>query len=258
MSSPDSQSPRERTITVRGTARTGAAGALILVPDELPVYVGSLRRWPAELEGGLKIIASTTPGAYLVPGLVARFQSRYPRVRPEIAIADSAAVLAAILAGHWDLGFVGGNVADERLRSRAIAEDEIVLAVSASHPLAREEAVSLSQLADLPFLEREVGSGTVESLNRALARRHLQLPPRRTVMVLSSCQAIIGAVRQGLGVGFVSTLALAEAGADVVGVRLGEVPTRRRLSLVYRASPPLPPVATAFVRSLEEAALTPA
>jgi hypothetical protein len=51
MSSPDSQSPRARTITVRGTARTGAAGALVLVPDELPVYVGSLRRWPAELEG---------------------------------------------------------------------------------------------------------------------------------------------------------------------------------------------------------------
>ena len=246
----------------QGPPRLTGEGERVLVYAEsaLAAYTAMLAtvQGPAELEGGLKIIASTTPGAYLVPGLVARFQSRYPRVRPEIAIADSAAVLAAILAGHWDLGFVGGNVADERLRSRAIAEDEIVLAVPASHPLAREEAVSLSQLADLPFLEREVGSGTVESLNRALARRHLQLPPRRTVMVLSSCQAIIGAVRQGLGVGFVSTLALAEAGADVVGVRLAEVPTRRRLSLVYRAAPPLPPVAAAFVRSLEEAALPPA
>ena len=77
-------------------------------------------------------------------------------------------------------------------------------------------------------------------------------------MVLSSCQAMIAAVRQGLGVGFVSTLALAEAGADVVGVRLAEVPTRRRLSLVYRSVPPLPPVAAAFVRSLEETVLPPA
>jgi hypothetical protein len=51
MSSPESQSPGARTITVRGTARTGAAGALILVPDERPVYVGGVRRWPAELEG---------------------------------------------------------------------------------------------------------------------------------------------------------------------------------------------------------------
>jgi hypothetical protein len=51
MSGPESQRPRARSITVRGTARTGAAGALILVPDELPVYVGGLRRWAAELEG---------------------------------------------------------------------------------------------------------------------------------------------------------------------------------------------------------------
>jgi hypothetical protein len=51
MSGSESQSPKARTITFRGTARTGAAGALILVPDELPVYVGGLRRWPAELEG---------------------------------------------------------------------------------------------------------------------------------------------------------------------------------------------------------------
>jgi hypothetical protein len=51
MSGSESQSPKARTITVRGTARTGAAGALILVPDELPVYLGGLRRWPAEVEG---------------------------------------------------------------------------------------------------------------------------------------------------------------------------------------------------------------
>jgi hypothetical protein len=51
MSGPESQSHGARTITVRGTARTGASGALILVPDELPVYLGGVRRWPAELEG---------------------------------------------------------------------------------------------------------------------------------------------------------------------------------------------------------------
>jgi hypothetical protein len=51
MSGSDGQSPTARTITVRGTARTGAAGALILVLDELPVYVGGLPRWPTELEG---------------------------------------------------------------------------------------------------------------------------------------------------------------------------------------------------------------
>ena len=70
-------------------------------------------------------------------------------------------------------------------------------------------------------------------------------------MVLSSCQAIVAAVRQGLGVGFVSTLALAESGGDVVGVRLAEVSTRRRLSLVYPAGRTLTAVPAAFVHAIE-------
>jgi len=240
-----------------GASRLTAPGERFLAYAEaaLAAQASALEsiREPADVEGALRIIASTTPGAYLVPQLVARFQARHPRVRPEIAVVDSAAVLEAVLASQWELGFVGGIVADSRLRVWPIAEDEVVLAVPSRHPLAREGVVSLRDLANLPFLEREEGSGTVQSLTHALGRQHLSLPPRRVVMVLSSCQAIIAAVRQGLGVGFVSTLALAEAGvADVAGVRLAEVSTRRRLSLVYRSSPPLPTVARAFVRSIEE------
>ncbi len=235
--------------------RLTTAGERFLVYAEatLAGYSGVLAslRDPTMLEGDLRIIASTTPGAYLVPRLVARFHDRYPGVRPEIAIADSAAVLAAVSAGQWDLGFVGGVVNGESLRAQVVAEDEIVLAVPANHRLAQEGTVSLAQLASLPFLEREEGSGTVQSLQRALARQHLSLPGRRVVMVLSSCQAIVTAVRQGLGVGFVSTLALSESGGDVVGVRLAEISTRRRLSLVYPAGRTLTAVPAAFVQAIE-------
>jgi len=205
------------------------------------------------VEGDLRVIASTTPAAYLVPSLVARFRDLHPRVRPAVAIGDSAEVVAAIQQGRWDLGFTGSPVKDQSLRSRAIAEDEVVLAVPARHPLGRQPVVRLDDLTDQPFLDREEGSGTLDSVRAALAQRRLTLPPRRVVMVLSSCQAMIAAVRQGLGIGFVSALALDQsADPDVVGVRLAEVSMRRQLYLVYRGHQDLLPVAKAFVDFVEQ------
>ncbi|HLH74334.1 MAG TPA: LysR family transcriptional regulator, partial [Chloroflexota bacterium] len=148
-----------------------------------------IRAVPSSLEGDLRIIASTTPGAFLVPRLVARFRERYPRVRPEIAIADSAAVVAALHERQWDIGFTGGPVRDPSLQATVVAEDEIVLAVPVHYPLAKRKQVSLADLTDVPFLDREEGSGTLQSLRAALAARRLTLPRRNVVMVLSSCQA---------------------------------------------------------------------
>ena len=227
------------------------AEGLIAAHGEL---LAELRLGPTSLEGDLRIIASTTPGAYLVPRLVARFRDQYPKVRPEVAITDSAAVIAALHEGQWDVGFTGGSVNDSALRSSVVAEDEIVLAVPTKHPLAQKEQVRLAELAGVPFVDREEGSGTLQSLRAAFAVRHLRLPSRSTVMVLSSCQAVVAAVRQGVGVGFVSTLALADVDAtEVVGVRLADLSVRRRLSFVYRKLPVLPPVVAAFVDFVEQA-----
>jgi len=217
--------------------------------------LAELRLEPTPPEGDLRIIASTTPGAYLVPRLVARFREQFPRVQTEIAITDSAAVLVALQDGKWEVGFTGGPVRDPALQSTVVAEDEILLAVPAGHPFAERGHVSLAELGNVPFLDREEGSGTFQSLRSMLAKQHLILPSRRIVMVLSSCQAIVAAVRQGLGVGFVSSLALADANiAEVVGIRLTEVSVRRRLSLVWRKDQALLPVTAVFVRFVEEQA----
>lgn len=236
-------------LTEAGQRFLAFAEAAITQHDSM---LAEVRGAAPELTGDLRIIASTTPGAYLVPSLVARFHERHPRVQPSVAIADSAAVVAAIADGRWDVGFTGAPVHDPALRSSVIAEDEIVLAVPSGHALAARERVALAELGNLPFLEREDGSGTRESLRAALARQGLALPPRRIVMVLSSCQALIAAVRQGLGVGFVSTLALDPSPtAEVVGVRLADVAVRRRMYLVHAQRRDLPPVAAAFVAFVE-------
>jgi DNA-binding transcriptional LysR family regulator len=201
----------------------------------------------AVLEGELRIAASTTPGEFLVPGLVAEFSARHPGVRAVVFTTDSEEVVAALLGRRWDVGFAGAHLGHARLRFEPLADDEVVLAVPAHHPFAARAEVALDDLAEQRFVEREGGSGTLLSVRRALAQRGLALPAYRVSMTLSTTQAIVAAVRAGYGIGFVSSLALLERpDSRVVTVRLAGLPLRRKLYLVREERRVLPLIARHF------------
>ncbi len=201
----------------------------------------------AGLEGTLRIAASSTPGEFLVPRLVAGFTERYPDVRPVVFTSDSEAVVNELLERRWDLGFVGARIERNGLRYAPVAEDEIILAVPAHHELAGRGEITLEALAEQRFVDREGGSGTLLSVRRALAERGLSLPPHRVCMTLSTTQAIVSAVRAGYGIGFVSSMALADrSDGRVVGVRLAGIPLRRTLYMVHETRRVLPLVVRRF------------
>src|SRR5437764_2107277 len=84
---------------------------------------------PSRLAGELRIVASTTPGEFVVPGLVSAFTASHPRVSPRIQIADSTEVVVQIRSRKADVGFSGVRLPGRDLVHRPIATDEIVLAV---------------------------------------------------------------------------------------------------------------------------------
>lgn len=206
-------------------------------------------RVPAQpLRGVLRVAASTTPGEFLVPEGVARFTQQYPRVEPQIFITDTAEVVALVAARQQDVGFTGACLPRASLVYRVVADDEIVLAVPASHPFARRTEIDVADLEGQALIEREGGSGTYMAVRQALAARGLALPPHRMVMSLSTTQAIVSAVQRGLGIGFVSSLALTTRPMkDVVAVRIAALPLRRPLYLVYDERQALQPITRAFI-----------
>lgn len=249
----------ERELGVRllersGRVRPTAVGLKVLEHAEAALAARDAMRASAEsgaLAGPLRIAASSTPGEFMVPELVAGFVRAHPRVEPHVLIADTGVVEGEVRDGRWDVGFVGARLAPEGLRYKPVLEDEVVLAVPADHPLAARREVALADLAGLPFIDREGGSGTVASVRRVLAQRGLPLPEHRPVMTLGSGAAIVAAVERGLGVGWVSTLALASRSPRrVAPVRVVGAPLRRSLLLVTAARP-LSPVAAAFVAAVE-------
>ena len=207
---------------------------------------------PQQVEGTLKIAASTTPGEFLVPELLARFVEENPYVRPYVTIANSGAVEQEIRARTCDIGFVGARSASNGLRYRTVIEDEVVLVVPATHPFASRGEIDLSELEGESFIERADGSGTAATVTRALADLGLMLPRVQTVMNLGTSTAVVSAAERGIGMGWVSTMALINRRHDrVAAVRLRGISLRRVLSLVDDPRRTLPPVAAAFVSWVE-------
>jgi DNA-binding transcriptional LysR family regulator len=207
-----------------------------------------LREGGAQLHGVVRIIASTTPGDYLVPQLVARFAELHPAVRVEVEVGDSAAVPGAVLDRRADVGFAGRANPDERLTHTPVARDEIVLAVPAGHPLASYGAVSLSALEGERLIWREDGSGTQRTFMEALAQAGCELPAGSSTASLGSTQAVVSAVQAGLGIGVVSHRAIADHPAEqVAAVRIAGIPIRRHLWMVYETGRPRPGPQAAFI-----------
>lgn len=195
-------------------------------------------------QGSLSLAASTIPGEYVLPGLLAAFRKKYPHVEVQMTISDTADVATKLLADEADVGVIGSTIRRPGLRLERLMSDEIVLAVPLDHPFAGRERVAVEELHGQPLILREEGSGTRRSVEAALAAVGASLPQANVVLILGSTQAILQAVEQALGLGFVSARAAAQARADghlacvgLTGVNLG-----RDLYLSYlprRAGEPL-------------------
>lgn len=210
------------------------------------------------LRGVLRVAASTTPGQFLVPTLVAGLVERYPEIEAEIAIMDSESVAADASDGGCDVGFMGTKIPSRRLHYTVVAEDEIVLAVPSMHRFAGRHSIALAELAGERMLARESGSGTRASVLRAMKERGFKFAAPQVAMVLGTTEAVVSAVEQDHGIGWVSSLALQHRDQSRVAlVRVRELPIVRPLYLVHPPRSSLSPVASVFVDWVSEAAPLP-
>jgi DNA-binding transcriptional LysR family regulator len=186
--------------------------------------------------GTLALAASTIPGEYVLPALLAAFRAEVPQVDVKMTISDTSDVATRLLADMADVGVIGSTIRRPGLRLERLVGDEVVLAVPPDHPFAGRDRVGVHDLDGEPLILREEGSGTRRSVEAALAAAGESLPQEHGALVLGSTQAILQAVEQGLGIGFVSARASAQAQDDghLACVRLEGMDLFRDLYLAYR------------------------
>ena len=211
---------RERAVGVLAAAR----GA-----EEAVASVAGLQR------GRMSVGASTTPGIYLLPSILARFRAKYPGITVSLDIDNSGAIAEKVASGELDLGFVGWELDSREVEAEKICDDELVVIGAPEMRKLTAEAFAAER-----FLQREEGSAT-----RALAEAWFRERgyDSRPAMELNSPEAVKRAVAAGLGVSVISRLAI---GWETAQRRLRVLPVpgfpiRRPLfRIVRRGSSPGP------------------
>src|SRR3990172_3021240 len=238
---------REVTLTEAGRVFAEYAGAALAAVD-------GARQAVAELDGlahgSLLIGASTTPGIYVMPGVIATFRQRYPGVELTLRIANSQVIEDRVKARELDLGVVGGHAigpGEECLAAGLL--DELVVIVPPGHAWAKRRDIRPAELAGQPLLVREGGAAARRGTERALQQAGVRY---RVAMELDHTEAIKQAVLAGLGVAFVSTYAVRGeiATGRLRAVRLRGLLVRRHFHVPHHEARRVTASARAFMAVL--------
>jgi DNA-binding transcriptional LysR family regulator len=187
--------------------------------------------------GTLRVGGSTTVATYLLPPVIAAFLREHPGVDLRLAIGNTRRIVSLLLEYQVDIALVEGPVADERITSEAWHVDELVLIAAPHHPLAieaRQQALTVSRLAEEVFLVREPGSGTRQVGEEALTAHGVQL---KHTVELGSTETIKQTLAAGFGLAILSKATIRDelalhklATLPVEGLEIRRTLTRLRLA----------------------------
>lgn len=203
------------------------------------------------VRGELHIAASQTVATYWLPGFLTRFAARYPAVRLDLRVSNTAQTAASVMDGEADLGFVEGRIDRAfSLHKHPVGGDDFRLYAAPGHPLAGRP-VDREALLQAQWVLREEGSGTRDHLARCLKTVfQIDLADLDIRLVLPSNEAVLEGVASGGLISAVSDLAAASrVRAGLVEV-LDCMLEKRAFHMLRHRERPLSSAAQAFVDML--------
>lgn len=209
-------------------------------------------RSAAALEtGSLSLAFMGIGAAYRIPDLLAQFHQRYPQISVQTKRLNWNLVYDAVESGACDVGLKLSSCETypEHIARCVLREDRVAAVLPASHPLAGESRISLSQLKDDPFLFLEKTESSIPHDHAMRMCREAGFTPR-IAAVYPNVETVVMMVQGGAGVSILSSFAPLQGLSGVVCVPLTESPSIS-LDLLWRRDSPngAIPLFTAFLQA---------
>ncbi|MEW6053462.1 MAG: selenium metabolism-associated LysR family transcriptional regulator [Nitrospirota bacterium] len=203
-----------------------------------------------DLTGKILIGASTIPGVYLMPGIMAEFQKQYPSISFQIMISDSRGIIDSVSSHEMLLGIVGAKLGNDQIRYIPFVEDELIAVSSPS--LAIHNHPTLKDFVALPMVIREEGSGTRRETEKFLESKGVSPDKLRIAGIFGSTDAVKQAVKSGLGVSILSRFSVADELQHNVlrEISLADIQMKRRFYVVTHKKRTLPKSYEAFLEHI--------
>lgn len=236
---------KEAVPTAAGRLLYRYARRLLSLRDEAE---SALAAFHGQVKGNLRIGGSTIPGCHILPQIIGKFNQQYPDVIISLTIESTERIIRLVADGALELGLVGAMTADRQIRQQWVLEDQMGLVVPSGHRWSHRKMVMLDELAAEPFIMRESGSGTLQSLEENLNAEGLALDLFRVVATMGSTQAVCQAIKHGIGVSILSRLAVSDelAAGTFKALKIEGLNLKRSFYLTRHKHRSLSPLGSAF------------
>lgn len=191
----------------RGVKLTPAGGAFLKAAystlKELELGIEHARQVSEGIAGKLTVTAVSIAYYESLLSTLRQFRETYPKVQLIIREMPSSSQAKAILSGEADIAFMRKlPISAENVESRLLLDEEIMMALPAHHPKAKEDQIDLRDFAgeDFVFTPEALGTGYHSQLI-ALCEAAGFYP--KVVQEAAQIHTLIGLVACGFGVALV-------------------------------------------------------
>jgi DNA-binding transcriptional LysR family regulator len=201
-------------LTPAGRIVVEYAERILAMSEEMDTRVADLT---GAVAGPLLLGASTTIAEFILPQILGEFKALHPEVQAHMTVANSETIVNRVADHTIDVGLIESPSYLPSLQNEICCDDELVLICAPTHALAARRTVTAHDIAAIPMVRREPGSGTREFTDNYF--RECGVPPEdlNLLMELGSPEAMKGVVETGIAVAIVSRATIAKE------LRLGSV-----------------------------------
>lgn len=120
----------------------------------------ALKGFVSLAQGSLVIGTTRSFARHLMPGLISRYQQKFPGIKVFLEVGSSSEIAEGVANYKYDLGLVGKIPLPGKVKAFPYNPQEFCLVVSPDHRFAEKGVVWCREIRNEPIIIREAGSGS--------------------------------------------------------------------------------------------------
>lgn len=219
--------------------------------EELNTTLLDVRSYGQQRSGTVRVAASQTISAHLMPQCLAASQDHFPDIKVMLRDRPQQWVLQSIRNAEVDFGIVVGPLPEEDFESEAILDEPFLLLCRKDDPLAAQQSIDWQMLNQRQLVLQDYASGSRVLIDEALRAQQVQA---EIVQEIGHPATLYPMVEAGIGISILPALALPLPEGRPLLVRRMVPEINRTIVLVRRKNRSLTPAAEAIWQEVRQQA----
>jgi LysR family transcriptional regulator, regulator for metE and metH len=239
---------RKKMLPTRAGERLLAGAHTIL--EQLGALEGDLSGFNADQAGVLRISTECYTAYHWLPGRVAAFAEKFPRIEVKVVVEATGRPIEALVKGDLDLAIVNTTPKRQDVDYRPLFQDDMLVVLRRDHRLASRSHFPTEAFAGETLI---VYDSPFEGFTFESVLQPAGVKPKG-ILEVQLTEGILEFVRAGMGVAVLARWAVApylESG-ELVGLQVTERPIRRQWSAAILRCDTPPPHLSEFMKLLSD------